>query len=248
MEWACTVIRPSGTPGPVGERSGGWLALVSTRTRQEAAHLNGELQWLGVGVDHDVEVVLAVARPGEVPGQGVRLGRDVGRTRGAEPAHVVPPEPAARDAAPGLAQRDHALDEAEQLPVRRRAAPSRARWSRCPGCRGCCCRAACWRTRRRPRTSARRCQQQQGEEVLHLPQPQRQHRRRGRRRPPPSRSSSSGCRLEPSVPSWPLASLCLLVVGHQVVEAEAVVGGDEVDALVGAVDVARAVGEQVALP
>ena len=72
-------------------------------------------------------------------------------------------------------------------------------------------------------------QQRDGQEVLHLAVAQLLDRRvvgRPFDAAVPARLSSAPSRL-----SSPLASLCLLVVGDEVVEREAVVAGDEVDAL-----------------
>ena len=176
---------------------------------------------------------------------GARRGRNHHASGRPEPTVVL----AREEVAPvedrvRAAQRDQPLGELELAPRRARRAPSRTRRSRCPGTSRCCCRPACGRSRRRRAASA--CPG------------------RGTAWPgscaagAPRRALTSGSSVSPStpqfqerlssvpsrLPSW-LASLCLLVVGDEVVQREAVVRGDEVDrgerpAAVVLVEVARA--------
>ena len=94
--------------------------LVSTTRRQSAARalLHDEIERLPVRVDHHVEVVVALARAVQGVGQRARLPRHV---------DVAAPTPYQRTSSRQkwlraiermrLAERDHALEEAEDVGV-----------------------------------------------------------------------------------------------------------------------------------
>ena len=106
--------------------------------------------------------------------------------------------------------------------------PSRTTRSRCPGTRRCCCRPASGRARRRRAASARPARGAAS--------------RAGCAAAARAARATSGSSVGPSTPQFQerlsslpsrlssrFASLCLRVVGDEVGEREAVVGGDEVD-------------------
>ena len=145
----------------------------------------------------------------------------------------------------GLAEGDHPLREAVNGRHAVRGAPSRARSSRCPGCTGLllppwvCRNSSPAANIGMPLASSSRqkkffaCRWRRAITSAGTPsspsQPQFQLR----------------FSAVPSVLPWPLAPVVLLVVGDDVVEREAVVAGDVVDALERPVGIAGVVGEEV---
>ncbi len=111
------------------------------------------------------------------------------------------------------------------------AKPSRPRRSRCPGSRRCCCRAACGRTRRPGQERHALRDQQQGQEVPHLPLAQ------GVDAGVVGRPLVAAVAAEVVVPAvavvLAVGLVVLAVVADQVVEREAIVAGDEIDRVVG---------------
>ena len=111
-------------------------------------------------------------------------------------------------------------------------APSRPTTSRCPGCRRCCCRPGCGRTRRPSPTIGIAVRHgQQAPRVAQLAAAQREHLARARSSSPSQPQFHE--RLSPEPSGWRCAVglVVLAVVGDEVVQREPVVAGEEVDAL-----------------
>ena len=130
--------------------------------------------------------------------------------------------------ADGCFRSERTVSRTRRASGRRRRAPSRSRRARCRGSRRCCCRAGCvpFRRRREQRHTLR--EEQRREEVALLPLAQRAYR------------ALIGGALHAAVPAavvvravavaLEVGLVALALVAHEVVQREAVVRGDEVDA------------------
>ena len=177
---------------------------------------------------------------------------------GRQPTHVGEERPvdgpaleeaAAAEDRVGAPQLDQPSGEGRAARRRVRRAPSRTTRSRCPGSRRCCCPAGCGRARRRRPASARPASSRSVARKLRF------WRSRSARTAASSVSPSTPQFHErlssvPSAVGLAVGLVVLVVVRDEVVEGEAVVGGDEVDRRVRAapvvlVEIARA-GQAVA--
>ena len=177
-----------------------------TTPAARGALLDLEVERLVVRVDHDVEVAVAPRCAVQAIREAVRVERQVDVRPDAVPADIVAPEAQCGRGSDATCGRRSSASRSGDGRHAARCTTSRAMMSRCPGCRGCCCRAAFAGTRRRRRTSAPRWPASGGRRSS-LPAAAQVHHRGGHILVSSQPQFQLRLSAAPSVLPWPLGQL-----------------------------------------
>src|SRR5271165_3369387 len=206
--------------------------------------LHLKLQVFPVRIDHHVDVIVSLRSSVQAECEAAGVVGQIDRRARSIPEHILPPKPAAAQAGMSFAERDHVLEETKDVLICPESAPVQPSsfvvlvigivvaelrvQELVPG----------------PEHRSPVREKQQATEILNLLPAQREHRRWHTFFP-----------FVPAIPTVVLVRAILIivtirpvtfaVVGNEIVQREAVVGGYKVHALVGVISVSASVGKKV---